>query len=348
MDYLLYGANGYTAQLIIKESLKAGLTPTLAGRSENKVMAIASEYNLDFKIFDLENTDLLSSNLQGFDLVLNAAGPFSKTALPLAKACIASKIHYLDITGEIEVFETLKTLGSKSKEAGIMLMPGTGFDVVPSDCLANYLKEKLPTATHLEMGFTSVGGGISHGTATTMAQHLGEGGVVRENGKLKQVKIAHKSQKIDFGSFTRSMATIPWGDISTAYTSTGIPNIEIYTSIPAKTIKKLKYQSFFNPLLKTKIVRKLAQKWIDKNLYGPTEEQNTNGKSYIYGSVSVDNKNNKAILTCAEGYLLTALTSVNIATKILNKQFTPGYQTPATAYGWRLILEIPGSEINDI
>jgi short subunit dehydrogenase-like uncharacterized protein len=348
MTYLLYGANGYTAQLIIKESIKKGLKPVLAGRNKEKIEAVALKYGLDFSIFDLENETLLKEKLSSFSLCLNAAGPFSKTAYALAKACIATNTHYLDITGEIAVFEQIKKLDKEAKEKEVMLMPGIGFDVVPSDCLANYLKEKLPDAEQLELSFTSLDGGLSHGTATTMLSELGSKSVSRKDGKLTEVNLAHKTKTVDFGKFTTMVATIPWGDISTAYTSTQIPNIDVFTKIPRNVIGMLKYQWLINPLLKSSIFKKIAQSWVDRNIYGPSESSNRKGKSYLHGVVKNTTSEISARLTCSEGYLLTAQCSVNILQKVLNKHFSSGYQTPAMAYGWKLIMEIPGSELYDV
>jgi short subunit dehydrogenase-like uncharacterized protein len=348
MKYLLYGANGYTAHLIIKESLQKGLQPILAGRNQVAIETLAKEYALPYQVFDLSDPSQIEAQLGEVSLCLNAAGPFSKTAMPLAQACIKSQTHYLDITGEIDVFEQLKELHQSALAQGIMIMPGVGFDVVPSDCLANYLKEQMPAAQSLELAFTSVGGSVSHGTASTMLEGMGRGGLIREAGQLKEVNLAHKNKRIDFGDFSRTVATIPWGDISTAYTSTQIPNIAVYTAIPRKAIRLLKYQSLFNPILRSGLLQRLGQKWIDKNLYGPSESQNQTGKSYLHGNVSNDSDSKSAMLTCAEGYLLTALCSIHIAQKVLQQDFKPGYQTPAMAYGWQLILEIPGSEIRDL
>lgn len=348
MKYLLYGANGYTAQLIIKESLKQGLIPVLAGRNKEKIEALADKYNLEFRIFDLQDESRLIIELNHFKLCLNAAGPFRKTAYPLANACIRSNTHYLDITGEIGVFEQLKKLSNEAKESDVMLMPGVGFDVVPSDCLANFLNEKLPKAERLELSFTSLDGGLSHGTASTMVGELGNKSVARKNGQLVKVNTAYRNKVVDFGKFKTTVATIPWGDISTAYTSTQIPSIDVFTKIPQKALFFLKFQAIFNPVLRTSIFRKAAQKYIDKNIYGPSEEKNKKGKSYLHGIVFKGKEQKEALLYCAEGYLLTALCSVNIAQKVLSNNVKIGYQTPAMAYGWKLILEIEGSEIKEL
>lgn len=348
MSFLLYGANGYTGKLIIEECKAKGLKPVLAGRSREKIEALAREQDCPFEVFDLNDPQVIREKLGDHTLVVNAAGPFSKTARPMAEACLATQIHYLDITGEIQVFEALKELDATAKQTGIMIMPGVGFDVVPSDCVANYLKEKMPEAEWLELTIATRGSSISHGTLSTMVESLGEPSMVRRNGQIEEVRLAHKHKRVDFGRFSRTVGTIPWGDVSTAYTSTQIPNIEVYSAMPMQTIRMMKYQQWFNPILRSGLVKKLMQAWIDRKVDGPTEEENQKGSSHVHGQVSSAAGKQCAVLSCPEGYRLTALSTVHIAQKVLAREFKPGYQTPAGAYGWRLILEIPGTEIKDV
>lgn len=347
MSFLLYGANGYTGKLIIRECKDQGLSPVLAGRSQEKIEALARKNNCPFEVFDLDHPDVIREKLAGHDLCVNVAGPFSKTARPLVEACLDTKTHYLDITGEIEVFEALKSMDTAAKSAGIMLLPGVGFDVVPSDCVANYLKEKMPDAEWLELTIATRGGSISHGTMSTMVESLGEPSAVRSQGKLKRVKLAHKNKRVDFGNFSRTAATIPWGDVSTAYTSTGIPNIEVYSAMPKRVIRMMKFQGWFNPVLRTGLAKRLLQAWVDRNVDGPSEQQNEQGSSHVHGIVRNIEGRQCAVYSGPEGYRLTALTTVHIAQKVLAGGVTPGYQTPAGAYGWKLILEVPGTEIRD-
>ena len=131
-------------------------------------------------------------------MVLHCAGPFSRTARPMVEACLRNKKHYTDITGEIAVFEACAALDKKAQEAGIMLMPGVGFDVVPTDCLAKHLKGRLPTATRLSLAFYGVGR-LSHGTQATMIMNIGKGGAIRRDGKITGVPAAWKTREIDFG-----------------------------------------------------------------------------------------------------------------------------------------------------
>src|SRR6478672_11876089 len=102
---LLYGATGYTGRLIIEEALEKGLMLVLAGRNHQKVSKLATSFNLPYRIGDLSNPEELDSLLQDIAVVLHAAGPFAITAEPMIAACLRNKVHYLDITGEIGVFE---------------------------------------------------------------------------------------------------------------------------------------------------------------------------------------------------------------------------------------------------
>ena len=109
MNWLIYGANGYTGELIAREAKKRGLNPILAGRNAAKVAALAQELGLEHRAFDLGSPIEIGSHLGGVALVLHCAGPFSATSAPMIAACIQAKAHYLDITCEISVFEHAQT-----------------------------------------------------------------------------------------------------------------------------------------------------------------------------------------------------------------------------------------------
>jgi len=341
-SFLLYGANGYTGTLIAKMAADYGLKPILGGRRESVLAPLAASLDTNYKIIDLADTATLDKALLEAPLVLHAAGPFKHTARQMIEACIRTKTHYIDITGEIVVYELTKKYDKAAKEAGIMLMPGVGFDVVPTDCMALFLKEKMPEATELKLAFASLGGGLSHGTATTMAENAGGKSAERRDGKIVPVPLGHKGMWVDFGLKKLFVMSIPWGDISTAYTTTGIPNIVTYTGIAPKIFKILKYQSLFNWLLRTSFMKNRELKKIKSRPTGPSDEQRAKSKSLVWGEVKdTTGKIVQARLTGPEGYTLTAITSLIIAKKILEGNFKTGYQTPAGCYGADLIMEVP-------
>jgi short subunit dehydrogenase-like uncharacterized protein len=168
-SFLLYGANGYTGELIARYAKQYNLQPTLAGRRKEAIEPLAGKLNLPYLIIDINDTAALQAALKEVRAVIHAAGPFQFTARQMIEACLQTGTHYLDINGDIAVFEMIKRYDTAAKKAGIMLLPGAGFDVVPTDCVALQLKKLLPDATDLQLAFATLGGGLSHGTATTMA-----------------------------------------------------------------------------------------------------------------------------------------------------------------------------------
>ncbi len=343
--FLLYGANGYTGKLIAKLASTYNLQPILAGRTEAYIKPLADTLQLPYLIIDLDDTEQLQKALSEVKLVLHAAGPYVYTAKQMIDACLQTGTHYIDINGDISVFEMLKKYDAVAKEENIMLMPGVGFDVVPTDCIALQLKNKMPDATHLKLAFASVGGGLSHGTATTMAGKIGEGGAVRENGIIVRKPLGQKGMWLNFGEKKMFVMTIPWGDVSTAYTTTGIPNIEAYTGMAPKVYKILKFQWAFNWLLRTNFVRNIIKKKIKARPAGPSDEKRKNSSSFVWGEVTNSSgEKQTACISCFDGYTLTAHSSLLISQKILEGNFKVGYQTPAGCYGENLIMEVPNTK----
>jgi short subunit dehydrogenase-like uncharacterized protein len=345
-NFLIYGANGYTGELITRYAVERGMKPILAGRNAIAIEELAKKHHLDYRVFSLDEAARLDAALQEVDMVIHCAGPFSLTARTMVEACLRNRKHYTDITGEISVFETMAVLDDKAKASGVMVMPGVGFDVVPSDCLARHLKDRLPSATHLSLAFYGMGR-ISHGTQATMTMNVGRGGAIRKDGKITPVAAAWKSREIDFGEVKKLGVTIPWGDVSTAYHSTGIPNIEVFTVMPKQNLKMLKLSRYIGWLLATKPVQEYLQKQIPPG--GPSDEERAKGKTLLWGEASDLNGNRvESRLQTPEGYTITALAALNIAQKILDGNFKPGFQTPAKMYGADLVLEIEGVTRQDV
>ena len=349
MAYMIYGAYGYTGELIARLAVERGHRPILAGRHPEKVVALAEELGCEARVFKLEASQIVEQELSEVPAVLHCAGPFLHTYRPMSRACLRTGTHYLDVTGEAAVFESLASVSGEAREAGVMLLPGTGFDVVPSDCLAAHLKRRLPTATHLTLGFLAMGR-VSRGTATTMAENLHRGGLVREDGRLKPVPAGYKERRIDFmGNGTEQDAvTIPWGDVSTAYHSTGIPNIEVYMAAPASQRRFMRLSRYIAPILGLGLVQGFIKGRIRSRPAGPNEAQRARGKSYLWGEVR-DGQGNRAVsrLRTPEGYTLTAHTAVAIMERVLAGEAPAGFQTPSTAYGADFVLGIDGVERSD-
>ncbi len=342
-NFLIYGSYGYTGNLIVEQTVKQGMKPLLAGRDKNLLQAQAQNFGLEYRAFSLSDRDALNSALREVDAVLHCAGPFSLTFETMVNACIANGKHYVDISGEIEEFEAVARLDDAAKKAGVMLLPGGGFDVVPSDCLAKYTSKKLPNATKLELNIMSVKSGVSRGTARSGIENMQRAGRIRRDGKIVGVPNAWRIKHVDFGRGPKRLVSVGWGDVSTAYYSTGIPNIETYMAFPRAMIDAMNLTRILGPVLYTRPAKNFL-KWLVGKLIppGPSRERNETGFSLMIAEVTDGKQTVRAKLRTPEAYYLTALTSVEIMKRILAGDLKVGFQTPSRAYGEDFILQFSG------
>jgi short subunit dehydrogenase-like uncharacterized protein len=345
---VIYGSYGYTGRLIVEQALAQGYRPLLAGRDAGALREQAEPLGLEWQPVHLEERDALEALLRDARVVLHCAGPFARTSRPMADACLTTRTHYVDIAGEVEVFEALAARDAEAKKAAVMLLPGGGFDVVPSDCLAAHVARRLPSATHLTLAFRAAGG-ISRGTLTTMVENLHRGGLVRREGRLTRVPAAWKTRTIDFGRGPALAVTIPWGDVSTAFHSTGIPNVEVYASAPMKRIRAMRAVRHLRWLVAQPAVRRALVRLVRRGEPGPSAERRRRGESLLWAEAT-DEGGRRAVarLRGPESYTLTALTAVAIARRALEGLAPVGFQTPSLAYGPDFILTFPGVVREDL
>ncbi|WP_226647911.1 saccharopine dehydrogenase family protein [Microbulbifer variabilis] len=343
-NIMIYGAYGYTGELIARQAVAQGFRPILAGRNAQKLQPLADALNLPAMAIHLENTEVLKRSLRDVYLVIHCAGPFSTTAAPMMRACLDSRTHYQDITGEISVYEAAYKLDAEAKAAGVVLCPGAGFDVIPTDCLAAALHKAMPSATHMALGFDSQSS-LSPGTAKTSIESLGMGGAIRRNGNIETIGHGQLTRRIDFGRGEKFAVAIPWGDISTAYHSTGIQNIEAYIPMSPTRAKRLKRLNGFRWLLRTHWVQNWLKAKVSKSVQGPSEERRAGQKTWVWGEVRNDRRGERKVgrVTTANGYDVTVSGSLAIMQYLLDYRGEGGYFTPSKLCGHKLVEKLPGS-----
>lgn len=345
-DLVVYGSYGYTGSLITEALVDRGYEPLLAGRNRDALTDQAIRAGCDSEVVALDEPSVLDMVVEDAAAVLHCAGPFAETAAPMVEACLRTGTHYLDVTGEIDVFEAVHDRDADAEEAGVMLLPGTGFDVVPTDCLAAHLHERLPDATELELAFDA-DVGVSPGTAKTVVDQLGSGGRVRRDGRLVDVPSAHATRRVDFGwgKDDRHAAAIPWGDVSTAYHTTGIPNVTVYMSMPPSAVRWQRAADHLSPVLGLDTVKRLLRWLVDAAVTGPDEQERADEESYVWGEARTEEGERVVSrLRCPHTYATTVETAIAVASRVLDGDAPTGFQTPAGAYGPDLILDVDGVE----
>jgi short subunit dehydrogenase-like uncharacterized protein len=332
--WMIYGANGYTGELIARAS--AAEKPVLAGRNAQRIHALAQELGCEARVFDVDRPQL-----DGISLVLHCAGPFVHTSAPMVRACLDAGVHYLDITGEISVFESIMALDAEAKRRNVTLLPGVGFDVVPTDCLAAMLARRLPDATELTLAFTG-GAGLSAGTQKTIVEGLGDGGAIRRDGKIVRVPTLYDTREIPFPSGTRLSMTIPWGDVSTAFYSTKIPNIRVYRATSRRAVARMRRLQYLLPLLAIPPIKWFLRRGASR-VKGPDAAARARSRMEIWGRVANrDGREVMMTMTTPEGYAFTALSAVAAVNRVMREPVRAGSFTPSMRLGPDFVTTIPG------
>lgn len=339
-EWMIYGANGYTGQLVAQYAVERGHKPLIAGRNEAQIEKLAEKLDLDYYVFDLDDVNTVASAIADMALVYHAAGPFIHTSEPMIKACLATHTHYLDITGEIDVFEKLFNYDDTARKNGVALISGVGFDVVASDCLAKYVSDQLPTADTLETAFASISR-VSGGTSKSALNLMAQGGKIRRDGIIQPFRLGSGSRQIRMMNGYHTALPIPWGDVATAYHSTGIPNITSYMVMPMSLIIAAGFGGgIMQSMMRHDPVRTMASSFVGRLLNGPGEKHRQKARSYVWAKASDANGQSvEAWLDTIEAYQFTAVAGILAVEQTLALQ-PAGALTPSLAFGADFVLEV--------
>jgi short subunit dehydrogenase-like uncharacterized protein len=335
----VYGSTGFVGAAIARLAIQTGLRPILAGRSTGKLQRQAAELGAEYRVARLNDPGALDRALADISVVLNCAGPYLYTSKPIVDACLRTGVHYLDLTGELPVFEALADRDAEAKARGIMLLPGVGFDVAATDCLAVHLKQRLPSATSLTLAFKTEGPfGLPPGTQRTIIDLLPYGNRTRRNGRLEFPGFALKRRWIDFGQGYKRATRLTWGDAVTAYHSTGIPNIENYAVLPEIMFQLMVMAEALRPLFKLPFIRALLKLGVRP---GPNADKLDRTFTHVWGEVEND-QGRRAVARLhgpEAGVIWTARAALAALQKVLAGNAPIGFQTPGLAYGADFVLE---------
>lgn len=349
MTFLIYGATGYTGELIAREAKRRGLSPVLAGRSADKLAVLARELGFEQRVFGLDTPAEIASQLAGVRVVLHCAGPFSATSAPMIEGCLLAGVHYLDITGEIDVLEHSLSMNERARGAGIVICSGVGFDVIPTDCVALALKEALPDATQLALGFHT-SSRLSPGTAKSSIEGAALGGRVRRGGHIVSVPFGSDVRYIDFGDGRgrRPATSVPWGDVSTAFHTTGIPNITVYVAASRARILGMRLFGSLRFLLQSEAVQALLKRQVAR-IPGPSADERKKSRTFVWGeATNAAGKQVTARVETENGYDVTVTGSLAIVDELIRREarsesLPAGSTTPARLLGAELVARLPGS-----
>jgi len=276
-------------------------------------------------VFSLDDPVALHAGLAGVTAVLNCAGPFASTARPLMEACIAGGVHYLDVSAEYRVYALAESLSERAAAAGVMLLPGVGWHVVPSDCLALYVAAKVAHPQSLRIAF-QVADTMSRGSAATVGEMRSVGLLVRAGGIIV-AKLDAAPEHFDFGAGPVDSVPVSFGDLVTAWKSTGIPNISMFVNMKKNVLPAG--------------VAAVAE--------GPSlEERTANPASFVVEVTGIDGTVVRARMDTVNGYTYTPMVAIEALRLLAAGQAKFGFQTPATVFGAGFAASIADTRVIDM
>lgn len=320
---LIYGATGYTGRMAAERARALGLNVEIAGRNQQRLASLAAQLGVNYRVFDADQAE---GFLSGISVLLNFAGPFVQTAEPLMRACIKAGVDYLDITAEINVYRLAERLGAEAAANQVMLLPGVGWDVVPTDSLAVQVAGRVQGPTALNIAL-QVPGSMSRGSAMSVSEIIGAGVLARVDGELVATPDA-EPRHFDFGQGPVLCVPLSFGDLVTAWHSTGIPNIAMFVHIAGDAF---------------------PQGDLSQLPDGPTPEQREAHRARAVVEVT-DAKGAiaRSIIETVNGYTYTPLAAVEAARRVLDGERQPGFATPAMAFGGGFAESIAGTLVTDM
>jgi short subunit dehydrogenase-like uncharacterized protein len=344
---LLYGAYGYTGRLTAELASVKNIELILAGRNRDALQALGNRLKLPTRVVGLDASGELSEALRDMACVIHMAGPFAVTSTPMLDACLATQTSYIDITGEIEVFEAMWARKEEIRRAGITVLPGAGFDVVATDCLAGYVAEKLVSPASVVLAVRGLEG-ASQGTMRTAIRQISKPVLCRRGGLIAALE-DRSARWIDFGSGSEPCVPISWGDVSTAFYSTGVGNITVYFRRTALLRSADMVGKLLGPFLRSSMGQRALAAMVRKLPEGPNQRQRSTQRSTVWAeAVSTSGDSWKATLSTPNAYDFAASSALEIASRVSQLQAPLGLVTPFQAFGADFVLSLPGCSRTDI
>ena len=322
---MIYGATGYTGRMVAEHATKSGTPVVLGGRSTGPLAELASKLDVEYRVFALDDSALIDFSLTDVAVIINAAGPFMRTAKPLMEASIRNGAHYIDTAAELDSYRLAEQLDAEAKAAGVMLMPGGGGSVAMLGSLAGHAVARVQDPRRIRIAL-HVAGGMSRGSAISATENMTTETLARVDGEL--VTVANSIQKLDFGQGAVDSFQVTLPDLITIWRATGVPHIETFVHVTGGGFPQGDLSTLPD---------------------GPTEQERLENRYQAVVEVTdADGTVVRSILDTVNGYSFTAIAVAEAGRRVLAGEARPGFQTPADLFGNGFAETMADTKIVDV
>jgi short subunit dehydrogenase-like uncharacterized protein len=344
MPIAVYGATGYTGALVVKELVAAGADFVVGGRNRERLERTSAELGggAPIRVASVDDDASLRALVDGVDVLINCAGPFTHAGEPVVRAAVQAGVHYVDSTGEQPFIRTVfERYGPPAAERGIALVPACGFDYVPGDCIARITARGREPLDELVLAYDVRGFGMTRGTLRSGLEMMKGGSAVEyRDGDWRPAPGGVVRASFEFPEPIGRVPVSPYpaGEPVTVPRHTDVRNVRAHLSTRTAVPRAIEpIAPFVFPLLgrilKTPL-RPLLSKAVDRLPEGPPEHERRAAEWTIVAQArGEDGATTRGVVTGRDVYGLTARALVWAALRIGDGQVAgSGALGPAAAF----------------
>lgn len=345
----VYGATGFTGRLVSQELERSGADFILAGRSQEKLDALARSLDRSppTRAVTVDDGAGLRDLLDDCSTVIACAGPFTLHGEPVLEAAVATGTDYLDTTGEQPFIRlAYDTYGPRAARGNTAVIPGMGFDYVPGDMIASLTAAGLGRLDTVRLAYAT-SFQMTRGTMLSALEMIKGGDLQWKDSRLVPAPQSISRGEFDFGPplGEQAMTRYPAGE-----------QIMLPRHLDVRTVETMLSASSIAPgpltdltpmvarpagLLMRTPVRKLAGSLISRLPEGPDEEDRAAARFTIACEVrTADGTTRRGRITGRDVYGITAALIVKGAIASACGDIEPsGGLAPSQAFDPNLFLD---------
>jgi short subunit dehydrogenase-like uncharacterized protein len=340
----VFGATGLSGRGVVRELVDRGADVVLVGRDRSKLAAVSESVggSVGIRVIaDLaELIRLIPIEKPG--VVVNAVGPYSATSVPLARACIAAEVHYLDQANEFEPVRDLLELDDEGRSKGVTVVTGAGFGVLATEALAIELRSGRHAPARAMVAAMPAVHELGSSVLASAVDAIAYGGRQYRDSRLVRSRLGAHHERIPIpNAGPREVVAVPTGELEAARRATNAGDVIAYSSeVPSGPIVRFA-MPVVSALLALRPIRVVVHRLIGRMRLTPPVKPGD--VSWAYARLEwADGSHRDAWLRTGEGYAFTARVAALTAKQLAEGSAACGSFTPGALFGADLARQAGG------